>query len=165
MKTNQQRTIEDGLGALVHAAGTNSRDHGFHDDWPTEERRDFDKASYDRELGLAVTEKLALIHEEISEALGEIRSGHVPTEVYYTRTTKDSVGQIIEKFEEQVYEILEGSDVPVPLLKPEGFGVELADAVIRIADLAYLTGINLGALVIEKAAYNATRPHKHGRKF
>lgn len=48
--------------------------------------------------------------------------------------------------------------------KPEGFGVELADAVIRIADLAEHLGLDLADLIQEKAAYNVTRPFKHGNK-
>jgi NTP pyrophosphatase (non-canonical NTP hydrolase) len=35
--------------------------------------------------------------------------------------------------------------------------VELADAVIRIADLAGALGLDLGAAIAEKMAYNATR--------
>lgn len=39
--------------------------------------------------------------------------------------------------------------------------VELADAVIRIADLAGALGLNLGGAIAEKLAYNAVRPdHK-----
>lgn len=41
------------------------------------------------------------------------------------------------------------------------FGVELADAVIRIADLAGKHGIDLGPIIAEKMEYNAVRPdHK-----
>lgn len=39
--------------------------------------------------------------------------------------------------------------------------VELADAVIRIADLAGALGLDLGGAVVEKMAFNAVRPdHK-----
>lgn len=39
--------------------------------------------------------------------------------------------------------------------------VELADAVIRIADLAGALGLDLGGAIAEKMAYNASRPdHK-----
>lgn len=39
--------------------------------------------------------------------------------------------------------------------------VELADAIIRIADLAGALGLNLGDAVVEKMAFNANRPdHK-----
>lgn len=51
--------------------------------------------------------------------------------------------------------------------------VELADAVIRIADLAGAMGFDLGGAILEKMAYNAVRPdHKlenrlksDGKKF
>lgn len=47
--------------------------------------------------------------------------------------------------------------------KPEGFGVELADAVIRIMDLCEYLGIDLGELIALKHNYNVSRPFKHGR--
>lgn len=48
--------------------------------------------------------------------------------------------------------------------KPEGLGVELADCVIRILDLAEFLGLNMEDLVLEKHAYNKTRSFKHGGK-
>lgn len=43
--------------------------------------------------------------------------------------------------------------------------VELADAVIRIADLCGHLGIDLDAVIAEKMAYNDGRPYKHGKRF
>lgn len=48
--------------------------------------------------------------------------------------------------------------------KPEGLPAELADVVIRVADMAGFLGIDLEAAVAEKMAFNATRPHRHGGK-
>lgn len=79
--------------------------------------------------------KLALIHSEVSEALEEIREDQPINE---TR-------------------IING--------KPEGFGVELADIVIRVCDLAAQAGVNLGAMVNLKMRYNKTRPAMHGKKI
>jgi NTP pyrophosphatase (non-canonical NTP hydrolase) len=45
-----------------------------------------------------------------------------------------------------------------------GLEAELADAVIRIMDLAETTNSRLAEAIIAKAAYNANRPHKHGGK-
>jgi hypothetical protein len=148
---------------LVKLAGENSRDHGFHEDWA---KRPMD-GDVDEEISVTdhrrcVAEKLGLIHEEISEALGEIRSGHDVQHVYYSQKHKSHTGnESIFYYDEQLF----GEEDGKPISKPEGFGVELADAVIRIADLAYLTGIDLETLIREKHQYNATRPFKHGRKF
>jgi NTP pyrophosphatase (non-canonical NTP hydrolase) len=46
-----------------------------------------------------------------------------------------------------------------------GAEAELADCVIRIMDLAGRRGWRIGDAIIAKMAFNATRPHKHGKKF
>lgn len=48
--------------------------------------------------------------------------------------------------------------------KPEGFVIELADAVIRIADLCGALGLNLASAVERKHKYNETRTYRHGNK-
>lgn len=40
---------------------------------------------------------------------------------------------------------------------------ELADIIIRVLDSAGARGINIGRAVLLKMAYNATRPHMHGK--
>lgn len=156
------KTIEE----LQFWSGVNSRDHGFHDSWPVHPPVDLEpheEAAYQRQLQLAVTEKLDLIHSELSEALEEIRKGHDPLHVYYTQTIKHKDREMVYHFDEQEYVTENG--VKKPTLKPEGFMVELADAAIRIADLAYLVKGDLEAAIAEKHEYNRTRPYKHGKKF
>lgn len=84
-----------------------------------------------------IPEKLALIHSEISEALECYR------ESFHTGEMPTTIS---------------------PSGKPEGFGVELADAVIRILDLCGYLGIDLEAEIELKHNYNATRPYRHGGK-
>lgn len=85
----------------------------------------------------AIPEKLCLIHSEISEALEEYRNLAVGVPVNFTYH-KDK--------------------------KPEGFAIELADAVIRILDLCGALDIDLALAIKVKMGYNATRPYKHGGK-
>ena len=82
-------------------------------------------------------EYIALIHSELSECLEEFRSGHEATEIYY----REEDG------------------------KPEGAAIELADAVIRCFDMAYVFGIDLEAAIKEKHEFNKTRPYMHGKQF
>ena len=89
-----------------------------------------------------VLAKLALIHSELSEALEEVRDGGTSLSV--------------ERYGHPV----NSDGAP----KPEGFGVELADAVIRIFDLAGALEIDIAGCIAEKHNYNEGRPHRHGGK-
>lgn len=79
--------------------------------------------------------KLALVHAEVSEGVEEVRKG------------KDFYGYRVENG------------------KPEGLVVELADAVIRIADLCEALELDLEQAIIQKHMFNKTRPYKHGKKI
>ena len=46
-----------------------------------------------------------------------------------------------------------------------GAEAELADVVIRIMDLAGARGWNIADAILEKIAFNESRPHKHGKAF
>jgi len=81
------------------------------------------------------SEILCLIHSEISEALEEKRSNNSP---FYFAGVPD---------------------------KPEGWGVEVIDALIRILDLCGAFKIDVENVLNAKHEYNKTRPHKHGREF
>jgi NTP pyrophosphatase (non-canonical NTP hydrolase) len=48
--------------------------------------------------------------------------------------------------------------------KPEGWGVELADCVIRIMDTCERYNVDLQGLVEMKMKYNESRSHRHGNK-
>lgn len=170
--------IAEGLAQLIRVSGENSKAHGFHDDWP--ERIDcFGNCSEEHkaEYRRAIVEKLALQHEEISESLGEIRSGRDALEIYFV-DKKGLIGEAGKEYPQQRYGQPDGStglgglshpfnEGDVPLLKPEGFLVEQVDAVIRIADTAFL--VHGQEEFIEawfaKHEYNASREYKHGRKF
>lgn len=83
-------------------------------------------------------EQIALCHSELSEALEDYRKGLPPSETRY--------------------------ELGGPGRKPEGIPSELADVVIRVADMCGRYGIDLEAAVTEKMEYNAGRPYRHGGK-
>lgn len=78
--------------------------------------------------------QIALMHSELSEALECVRDGMRP----------GLVGAVNGK--------------------PEGFGIELADCVIRILDTCERYGIDLQTCIEQKMAYNETREYRHGGK-
>ena len=82
-------------------------------------------------------ELIALCHAELSEALEDFRDGREVAVVY--------------------------GDVVCPR-KPFGIPIELADVVIRIADMCGKYGIDLDEAIKIKMEYNKTRPMRHGGK-
>lgn len=133
--------VEEGpdrsLSAVVIQCGVAAQDNGWHDRYETLVTRL--RANPNEDTRAAVTEhlvaKTSLIGCEVAEAIEELRDGHSPSEVY------ESAGG-----------------------KPEGYGVELADVVIRTFDLAWMLGINLEELIATKLAKNRARGRMHGGK-
>lgn len=93
-----------------------------------------EKGWYDGER--PIPERLMLVVSELSEALEEFRKGVTPTAIYTN----------------------EGSE------KPEGFSVEIADAIIRLLDMCHELGIDVDYVIQLKMKYNETRSYRHGGK-
>lgn len=87
--------------------------------------------------GRGPLEIAALIHSEISEFVEEVRAC-TTTPAYFVPDDSGS--------------------------KPEGQLIELADAVIRIADYCGYMGWDLESAIRIKMEFNAKRPYKHGKK-
>jgi len=124
---------------LQDTAFANALKHGFH--------------HKDQNFG----EQLMLIVSELSEALEADRIGkHYKKEnetflsSYVNNTTTESEQVYSSMFKERVKDTVED---------------ELADAVIRIADLAGYLGIDLETHIKAKMRYNETRPEKHGKEY
>lgn len=71
---------------------------------------------------------------------------------------------VMSELAEAVEEVRRPSP-PDPDGKPVGFASELADVVIRVGDMAEAMAIDLEAAVVEKMAYNRTRPLRHGGRI
>ena len=90
---------------------------------------------HDRDHPTTFPEQIALVHSELSEALEEFRANREPADARV-----DATG------------------------KPLGIPSELADVVIRVAEMSHRYGIDLVTAIRAKLEYNATRPHRHGGK-
>ncbi len=137
------------ISQLVYRAHDIAQNHGFWENRP--------------EFGTAI----ALIHSELSEALEEDRAARPP--LYFPC---NNGGMCVEegnpgvKCGSRVWNPDEPDTYCKAISKkPEGYGVELADAVIRIADLCGALHIDLERIISFKMEYNASRPYRHGKKY
>lgn len=104
------------------------------------------------------TARAALIVTEAAEAIEELRNGRRADETWYS--AKTPLGTLAWNAGETPVSLPDGV-----VGKPEGVPSEIADVVIRAFDFAHEAGFDLAEIIAEKLAYNATRAHKHGRKF
>lgn len=95
---------------------------------------------------------LLLAISEICEAQEELRDGRDPEEIYHR--------------ESNIPFSAKGDLLYFPRnMKPEGFPVEIADAIIRLLDIAAKFEIDIEQVIHLKLEYNRSRPPKHGRQF
>jgi NTP pyrophosphatase (non-canonical NTP hydrolase) len=126
------------ISELVTQAYENAVLHGWHEE--------------DRTFG----ELIALCHSELSEALEEYRNGNGVNEEY-TQCKMDNIKANGGG----------GCGVCATCManKPEGIPSELADVVIRIADMCGKYNIDLQRAIVMKMKYNQSRPFRHGNKI
>jgi hypothetical protein len=102
--------------------------------------------------GRNFTEVLALIHSEVSETLEEYRSGSLMDQVLWEH--KDGTRCI------GTTPCVEDNNA-----KPVGIPIEMADILIRVLDACAAWEIDIDTALQIKAAYNESRPHRHGGKL
>ena len=80
-----------------------------------------------------------------------------------------NIGELIALVHSELSEALEamrhGNPPDEHLPQFDNMTVELADAVIRIMDMASGLGLRLGEAIEAKHRYNIQREYKHGKKF
>lgn len=142
--TSTETAFVEAIRSQMAEAWQTAEDHGFHED---------------RTFG----ESIALMHSELSEALEEFRDSADPSHTYYAYPKEHGHTGPIRVPPSFLTDNGGSIDPYAGVVKPEGVGAEFADVIIRILDTAQMFGIPLGELVLQKMAYNKTRPHKHGR--
>jgi hypothetical protein len=106
-------------------------------------------------------ELLMLATTELAEAAEEVRNGMDVKAVYAV----DIMGKRVPYGEALAMSDAERLAVfGKPLPKPEGFGIEVGDTIIRLLDTAGALGIDIAECMRLKMAYNETRPARHGGK-
>ena len=132
---------------FAHEVHENAKAHGWWDE--------------ERSFG----DLIALCHSELSEALEEYRNGRKPTETYYSCHAPITKPVTTEGFKGcPVCSDPCNNQCSGHYGKMEGIPSELADVIIRVLDMAEHYGIDIETALIEKHAYNKTRPYKHGGK-
>lgn len=115
----------------------------------------------DRNLG----EMLMLIVSEVSEAMEADREN-----IFYDRQTRYRKGKdLAVNGAKWAFDLVDTNDEAWrSWFRSEvknSFEDELADAVIRIFDLAFSRNIDLEWHILQKMRYNEGRPHMHGKKY
>ena len=128
---------------LVKQAHDQARSKGW---WTDDNGKEVDRNPLELQM---------LIVSEIAEACEEARKGR-PAVYFNTPTGQVSMNDLGGSMNLSVGETLQ---------KPEGELIELADAVIRIADYCGKRGWDLEQAIKSKLEFNQTRPARHGGKL
>jgi NTP pyrophosphatase (non-canonical NTP hydrolase) len=81
-----------------------------------------------------------------------------------------NLGEKVAKIHSEVSEAFESWGLGEPVIwyaengKPEGLAIELADVIIRVADLCGAANLPIEKAIRIKSAYNETRTRRHGDK-
>lgn len=85
------------------------------------------------------------------------------------RTAKDipaALMLVVGELSEAVEELRAGRKAYYKNIgKPCGYGIEFADAILRLIDIVAFMGLDIDDLLHIKHEYNKTRPYLHGKLF
>lgn len=109
-----------------------------------QEVRDINEANGWFDANRTVGDGMALLHSEVSEAFDAWRKHGFQDILTYPALNRTY------------------TSANIPVAKPEGYGSELADVLIRLLDQCDRDGVDLVKEFNRKLAYNKTREYRHG---
>jgi len=104
--------------------------------------------------------KLAIRCHLDAKSLGWYDEGKVKSDLESLMMVVTEVAEAVEELRKDELVI----EKPNEKGKPEGFGVELADTIIRLLDICAYKEIHIESIILRKLEYNLTRGHRHGGK-
>ncbi|MBQ6870676.1 MAG: hypothetical protein IJO90_05945 [Alistipes sp.] len=141
------------LNDLAKEIYDNAIAHGF-DDNTQHIRGALIEAKADNLIGafnnMVISQRIALIHSELSEALEALRKGKF-AELSKAEECAEVGGFICDECFEQYIK--------------NTFEDEIADVIIRSLELCAMMSIDIDKHIELKMKYNANRPKKHGKLF
>jgi hypothetical protein len=137
--------VQVGISKLAMAVSNTAHSHGW---WS-----DDDGNLLDRNMG----EMIALMHSELSEALEAHRDGEPPLWYSYVLAGGQETSPRYSLAQKRI-------DHSGELGKPCGVASEFADTIIRILDTCHTLDIPIAQALLDKNAYNISRPYRHGGK-
>lgn len=146
--TEEQKIVR-GITVLAEKVSRTAHEHGW---WETQSPGHLPGAVVTTPIERNMGEMLMLMVSELAEGMESVRADEPFLWYDYGNNLEDGFLEM-------------DPEVDGILGKPCGLASEFADTIIRILDTCVTVNIPIAEALVRKAAYNDTRPYRHGGKL